>query len=142
MPAVVSPIDIKTKLSTAISFGKTAIDNVSLPKLYYGWHTPALYQPGDAEMDHLANILASSKVSRLYKTLVYEMKIAQARNKLQQAIRECKDTLNKTTGTVKGVLSGAKNKLKSQLDQDYIDYKTLFKSNDIIDFNIKLGIEL
>ena len=55
---------------------KTATDNVSLPKLYYGWHTPALYQDGDAEMDHLANILASSKVSRLYKTLVYDMKIA------------------------------------------------------------------
>ena len=32
-----------------------------------------------------------------------------------------------------------RNKLKSQFDQDYVDYKTLLASNNMIDFNIKLG---
>jgi len=54
-----------------------AEDNVSLPRLYYAWHTPAYYAPGDAEFDLLANILASGKTSRLYKTLVYEKQVAQ-----------------------------------------------------------------
>ena len=56
---------------------KTIYDNVSLGKLIYGWHSPALYSKGDAELDHLANILTASKVSRLYKSLVYEQQIAQ-----------------------------------------------------------------
>src|SRR3990172_1975773 len=47
-------------------------DNVNLPRLYYTWHTPALYAPGDAEFDLLASILTSGKTSRLFKTLVYD----------------------------------------------------------------------
>jgi len=56
---------------------KTIYDNVNLGKIIYGWHSPPLYKKGDAELDHLANILTASKVSRLYKTLVYEQQIAQ-----------------------------------------------------------------
>ncbi len=52
-------------------------DNVSLPRVYMGWHTPAFYQPDDAELDILASILSSGKNSRLYKSLVYEQQIAQ-----------------------------------------------------------------
>jgi zinc protease len=52
-------------------------DNVELPRLYYVWHTPAQYVPGDAELDLLANVLTSGKTSRLYKALVYEQQIAQ-----------------------------------------------------------------
>jgi zinc protease len=55
----------------------SATDNVSLPRLYMDWHTPAYYAPGDAEFDLLASILASGKSSRLYKSLVYEKQIAQ-----------------------------------------------------------------
>jgi zinc protease len=55
----------------------SAEDNVSLPRLYVEWHTPAYYAPGDAELDLIANILSSGKNSRLYKTLVYEKQIAQ-----------------------------------------------------------------
>lgn len=54
-----------------------AEDNVSLPRIYYAWHTPAHYAPGDAELDLVAGILSSGKTSRLYKALVYEMQIAQ-----------------------------------------------------------------
>ncbi len=52
-------------------------DNVALPRIYLGWHTPPLHKPGDAELDILANILSSGKNSRLYKSLVYEKQIAQ-----------------------------------------------------------------
>jgi zinc protease len=52
-------------------------DRVSLPRLYMSWHSPALFAPGDAELDVLGDILAGGKTSRLYQRLVYEMQIAQ-----------------------------------------------------------------
>jgi zinc protease len=52
-------------------------DQVSLPRLYMAWLTPAVFRPGDAEMDLLANVLAGGKNSRLYRRLVYELQIAQ-----------------------------------------------------------------
>ncbi len=54
-----------------------AEDNVKLPRLYYAWHTPGYYKPGDADFDLFANVLASGKTSRLYKELVYDKKMAQ-----------------------------------------------------------------
>jgi zinc protease len=60
-------------------------DNVSLPRLYMAWPTPALYQPGDAEFDILASVLSSGKSSRLYKTLVYDKQIAQDVNAYQES---------------------------------------------------------
>ncbi|HCR48282.1 MAG TPA: pitrilysin family protein [Rhodothermales bacterium] len=55
----------------------TVEDNVQLPRLYLAYQTPALYTPGDAEMDVAADVLAKGKNSRLYKRLVYELQIAQ-----------------------------------------------------------------
>jgi len=52
-------------------------DQVELPRVYMGWITPPIFQPGDAESDLLAQILGGGKSSRLYKKLVYEKKIAQ-----------------------------------------------------------------
>ncbi|HSG27952.1 MAG TPA: pitrilysin family protein, partial [Candidatus Krumholzibacterium sp.] len=52
-------------------------DKVQLPRLYMGWLTPAGFTPGDAEMDILADVLTGGKNSRLYKTLVYDLQIAQ-----------------------------------------------------------------
>jgi len=52
-------------------------DKVELPRLYMNWLTPALFNPGDAELDILANVLAGGKNSRLYKRLVYDLQIAQ-----------------------------------------------------------------
>nr|HPF71840.1 insulinase family protein [Candidatus Krumholzibacteria bacterium] len=54
-----------------------AEDAVELPRLTMAWHSPAWYQPGDAELDLLGDILASGKTSRLYKALVYDRQIAQ-----------------------------------------------------------------
>lgn len=63
-------------------------DNVTLPRLYYAWLTPAFYKPGDAEADLIARILAGGKSSRLYQRLVYEEKIAQDVAAFQQSIEQ------------------------------------------------------
>lgn len=52
-------------------------DQVTLPKLVMAWLSPALYAPGDAELDLLSEIMSEGKASRLYKALVYDRKIAQ-----------------------------------------------------------------
>jgi zinc protease len=51
-------------------------DRVEMPRLYIGWHSPAMFADGDAEMDLLSDLLANGKTSRLYRTLVYERRIA------------------------------------------------------------------
>jgi zinc protease len=51
-------------------------DRVELPRLYVAWHSPAMFAPGDAEMDLVGDLLANGKTSRLYGTLVYERRIA------------------------------------------------------------------
>ena len=51
-------------------------DRVELPRLYVAWHSPALFATDDAELDLVAELLASGKTSRLYRTLVYEERIA------------------------------------------------------------------
>jgi zinc protease len=49
---------------------------VELPRLYLSWHSPALFAADDAELDLVAEVLASGKTSRLYRTLVYEERVA------------------------------------------------------------------
>ena len=51
-------------------------DRVELPRIYMAWHSPAMFAADDAEMDLLADLLANGKTSRLYRTLVYEQRIA------------------------------------------------------------------
>jgi zinc protease len=51
-------------------------DRVELPRLYIAWHSPGLFAHEDAELDLVAELLASGKTSRLYRTLVYEERIA------------------------------------------------------------------
>ena len=64
---------------------KTLTDRVQLPRLYLAWHTPALLQPGDAELDIVSNLLTGGKNSRLYRRLVYDMQIAQDVSAFQQS---------------------------------------------------------
>jgi zinc protease len=51
-------------------------DRIELPRLYLAWHSPALFAPGDAELDLAADVLANGKTSRLYRSLVFERRIA------------------------------------------------------------------
>ena len=56
---------------------KTITDRVQLPRLTLAWLTPRHFEPGDAALDIVADVLAGGKNSRLYKRLVYDMQIAQ-----------------------------------------------------------------
>jgi zinc protease len=51
-------------------------DRIEMPRLYMAWLSPPMFGEGDAEMDLLADLLANGKTSRLYRTLVYERRIA------------------------------------------------------------------
>ena len=51
-------------------------DRVELPRVYVSWHSPAMFAQDDAELDVAADVLAHGKTSRLYKTLVYERRVA------------------------------------------------------------------
>ena len=68
--------DTKTTLTSVVR--ETIEDEVELPKLMIVWQSPKHFAPGDAELDVAANVLAGGKTSRLYKTLVYDAKIAQS----------------------------------------------------------------
>ena len=58
-------------------------DKVQLPRLYLAFQTPAFYKPGDAALDILSSALSGGKNSRLYKSLVYEKRIAKDVNAAQ-----------------------------------------------------------
>jgi zinc protease len=51
-------------------------DRVELPRLYLAWHSPPLFAGEDAPLDLVAEVLAGGKTSRLYRSLVYEQRIA------------------------------------------------------------------
>jgi zinc protease len=53
-------------------------DEVQLPKLVLAWPTVSAYHPADAALRVLADLLASGKASRLYRSLVYDKRIAQS----------------------------------------------------------------
>ena len=53
------------------------LDKVELPKAVLAWHSPAADTAGDSAAQLLAEVLAGSKSSRLYRSLVYEQQIAQ-----------------------------------------------------------------
>jgi zinc protease len=68
------PIEAKARLTSETRL--ILEDRVELPRLYLAWHSPAMFTDGDAEMDLLSDLIANGKVSRLYKSLVYEQRIA------------------------------------------------------------------
>src|SRR4030095_5435919 len=57
-------------------------DRVELPRLYLGWHSPAMFAPDDAELDLIADLAANGKTSRLYRTLVYQSRNALAASRV------------------------------------------------------------
>ncbi len=57
---------------------ETIEDRVELTKIVMAFPSPAVFEPGDADLDLLAGVLARGKASRLYKALVYDRELAQA----------------------------------------------------------------
>jgi len=60
-------------------------DRVELARVYLAWHSPAMFAPGDAELDLVSDLLASGKTSRLYRRLVYQMRLATEVAAFQQS---------------------------------------------------------
>ncbi len=51
-------------------------DRVELPRLYLAWRSPALFAPGDAELDLVADLMANGRTSRLYGRLIHDRRVA------------------------------------------------------------------
>jgi zinc protease len=58
---------------------------IQQPYLYVSFPSPPSFAPGDRELDLVANLLANGKSSRLYRRLVYDMKIAQSVSAAQES---------------------------------------------------------
>ena len=52
-------------------------ENVQLERIYLAWPTDKAYSGDDAALDIIADLLAGSKNSRLYKNIVFEKELAQ-----------------------------------------------------------------
>ncbi|WP_231512450.1 pitrilysin family protein [Paucibacter sp. KBW04] len=61
-------------------------DRVELSRLNLAWHTPAIFQAGDADLDVAGYILGGGKASRLHKKLVYETQLAQTVQVAQESL--------------------------------------------------------
>ncbi|TMQ71850.1 MAG: insulinase family protein, partial [Candidatus Eisenbacteria bacterium] len=72
----VAPVNVQTPPITQEK-RVTMTDQVELPRLYVGWVTSPYFSPGDAEADIASHLLGGGKASRLYRSLVYDKKIAQ-----------------------------------------------------------------
>lgn len=77
-------------------------DRVELPRLYLHWHSPAMNEPEDAELDLAADVLAHGKTSRLYRSLVFERRIATDVSAYQHS-RELGGTFQVAVTAVPGV---------------------------------------
>jgi zinc protease len=76
IPAGDRPAPVTRAPASASRSRRVIEDRVELPRVYLGWLSPPMYAPGDAELDLLADVLATGKASRLYRSLVYERRIA------------------------------------------------------------------
>jgi len=82
-PAV-DPVNVQTPPITAEK-RVNLTDQVELPRTYMAWVTSPYFSPGDAEADITARLLGGGKASRMYKSLVYDKKIAQDVSAQQQS---------------------------------------------------------
>jgi zinc protease len=67
-----NPIDVKLEGVKRLLLE----DNVELPRLYIYWVSDRNFGEDDAQLEILSQVLSEGKNSRLYKSLVYEKKIA------------------------------------------------------------------
>jgi len=62
-------------------------DDVKLPRVYLMWQSMPLNAPGDADLDVLSSLLTSGKSSHLYKSLVFDQRIAKDVSAAQYSAR-------------------------------------------------------
>ena len=62
-------------------------DDVKLPRVYLLWQSMPLNAPGDADLDVLSSLLTDGKSSHLYKSLVFDQRIAKDVSAAQYSAR-------------------------------------------------------
>jgi zinc protease len=85
IPAGVKPAPVTASASLAGERRLLLEDRVDRPRIYMAWLTPAMYEAGDAELDLIGDLLANGKTARLYKTLVYDRRVALDVSAAQQS---------------------------------------------------------
>jgi zinc protease len=61
-------------------------DAVTLPRVWFGWVTPAAFGEGDAEIDLASLVFGGNRSSRLYKHLVHDQQVASDVKCLRQPL--------------------------------------------------------
>ena len=51
-------------------------DAVHLPRLYFGWHSPAAFADDDAALDVAGHVLSHGRASRMHRALVHDRELA------------------------------------------------------------------
>jgi len=51
-------------------------DRVEMPRLYMAWPSPALFEPGDADLDLAADLVGNGRTARLYRRLIHDRRVA------------------------------------------------------------------
>ncbi|HET6150549.1 MAG TPA: pitrilysin family protein [Polyangia bacterium] len=78
-PAEAAPAQVTPPLPVLTAPRRIAMEaKVQQPFLSLAFPSPPSFASGDRELDLIANLLANGKASRLYRRLVYDMKIAQS----------------------------------------------------------------
>jgi zinc protease len=96
-------------------------DRVELPRLYLAWPSPALFAPGDAELDLAADILGNGPTSRLYKRLVHETRIA--------AELAAAQTSRELAGTFQIIATAAPGRTLAELETAIFDELARFSAS-------------
>jgi zinc protease len=76
LPAGVKPQPVRAIATLGREKRLVIEDRIEMPRVYMAWHSPAMFAAGDAEMDLLGDLLGNGKTSRLYRTLVYDKRVA------------------------------------------------------------------
>ena len=76
LPPGPRPVPVRRTADLADEVRLVLEDRVEMPRVYMAWLSPAMFDEGDAELDLLGDLLANGKTSRLYRTLVYERRVA------------------------------------------------------------------
>ncbi len=76
LPAGEKPAPVRATAEVTREKRLVIEDRIEMPRVYMAWHSPAMFADGDAELDLLGDLLANGKTSRLYRTLVYEERLA------------------------------------------------------------------
>jgi predicted Zn-dependent peptidase len=117
---------------------------VQQPALTVAFPTPANFAPGDRELDVLANVLGNGKSSRLYKRLVYDLKIAQSVSASQDSLMLASDfeiTASPMPGHTLEELLGIINEEIAKLQQTPVDAVELERAKNQIESGTVRALE-